>query len=904
MVDYGEINERLKSLAANYKVSRRESTGLAASIRDVSLAMLPSESHIAKLIGLLGGQRDAEDKVIKTLRQKALEYAKLDTTDQKAISNAKRKATALAESAKVNIAEISRLRGAVKALTAEQKKMTAGLTREKASLVEQSRTWLTLEKRIEGANRELKKRDALVTEAESKRRIGIETIANSTKAIRDRRKAYVDEASTVLKSISTASILNKTVLLAAKSTGVMFAVRQSQIFNKTLIEANSSLSVRTGLIRQALRAQSETGDSLESIAQTMVEIRAQSRLYDADMNKLVATASKLKLGLGASTQQVGMLLNVSRQLKLSFTTVANEVSNIVEKTSLSISDAVGLLADLREQMAAFHKDGANLVAAGRYVAALEESLRQVGATAGASARIIAGATDMGRGGSMAMAFGARGPDFGTDPEQLNLVLRQSANFLKQFRDNAWVFPQMAQSFGLTAVDAQNLINAQDKLSDNMSKLEKNVKTLDQRYKEQAAIAGDVYGQFFNSLKALTVELLTPLTKAVGWLNQALGALRTSVAWVKEHTWGWVKGLAALTASVGAVVMLTMATWSMIKAFKQLRDTMLQIAAMQYAGGGLRGAARSAAGGGPPGTGGLFQKLKDLVTGGRTRRPISIPGGASNAATIASQSFFSKLKGFFTGGGLRGTARAVAAGATRTGTAAAVSSLLTAGGVKAFLAANAATMVTTITAIALPLVATVAVGYGLRAVANWRDRQLQADIKKIRGTSGETLRSNRSKNYRATLDQRDAVGAAKAFSAQSAADLESLKKGLKSGKITVSGARAAQDEMRAQLKRRTDVQAATINREYKTAPAARRKELEEGMKALVSAMDKLNELQKADTNEYARINRVTLQRLEAERDETARRNAVHGMVTLGVSLEHDRYSRENNLIGAAAGVASF
>ncbi len=893
-MDYNELNDRLRTLADSYSSARRSGTGLVDTLTRTASAALPAASALRRLTDVLFGHSDIESKGVQEVRR---QLGELQTQE--------RQANVLVRNLQRRLSELDRQRVLAEAADNAARTRIRTLTQ----LQQQGKAAAGDVERLKQLRRELATNAQFMDDTDRRSRHYEDRIAVQTKQLVGLRTAFADTARDILSTGRALDVASKSAVAAVEAAGIGLAVRQSLAFNRTLREANSDINVRSKLLADALKVQMQTGDSLGDIADIMREVRAQTQLYDKDLVDVVATASKLRQTLGASDAQIGVLLNTSRQLHVSLHDTGDLVANIVNRTALSAGDAVDVIRELRDVLASYNVSGSRLQDATRYVAALEQSLREVGAEAGLATKIVTNFSDLRRKGGLALAFGSGGLDVATDPRRFQQLTQNVVSFLRPWRDNMLVFTQLAESFGLTAREAQNLIDAQGRVAQTDAALASQRQTLDQRFREQAAASGAVYGQLLNNLKALLVDGLAPVTYGVAKLNAVLVRTREVVT---ASVPDWARSTARIVASGLAIAALGLAITRVIGAFRLVRSALEGLAAFRT-GATLAGAVRAgtlaaatpsaaqAAGslatqvattaaattigsklatllgrqfttstpGTPPrGAGGRFApytdlsrwlerlvtRLPDIPTISQVGRWFASLPSLLGRALSSIPSAFRSLRTLISG---RALSTAVAGAGS-------------AGGLVPFIVAS----LPAILGAAMPIVLAYVLGRVVRSQLEDYNASLIRDAELMRRTrSAQEIRQEVGTGAAKALDDDNVTTALDRFAQQSKIDRAVLQSNLRRGDISLQAVLEGQAELKAQLERRLVVQTATINRELPTAPTERRDELERGLRALLGAVQDLQATQEKDTTEYQRIAREGFARTQAQQQQTERRSSV-------------------------------
>lgn len=888
--EYKQLTDRLQTLAKNYGAAKRSSSGLLDAIAKTSATVTPAGASLQKFIGSLSVR---PDKAMVELNTTLASARTVERGLAAKMTNAVRWQKELEQRADEFASGIRR-RGVE--MSALRKKIAEGTaTRDDQYALQQ----------LKAANDRAKQQQRMLIE--DARFFDKE----QTKLIAASEKARRELIATSKALISSSQALDDAVRSAGtmvKSSGIYMAVKEGTAFNRTLLEANSNLSVRRDLLQSALTVQMTTGDSLEEIASTMQILRQQTQLYDKNLVATLTTASRLRQSLGASADDVSTLLNTARQLRIPFEQVGDAVANLVDKTSLSTRDAIGIIGELRDVIASYNLNSARLEPATRFVVALEDSLRAVGGEAGTAAKLLSNFSDMSKKGGLAMAFGAGGPDVGTDPARFRELTQNIADYLAPMRQNMLVFPQMAAMFGLSAREAQNLIDAQQKLAQTENSLANNQKTLEERFKETSANTAAVWGQLTRSLKAAVITGLAPLTFAIDHFNKAVVELRDGVRTLVPE---WARLGVQVVASVSAIGLLTYGAVRVVKAFQLISGAFKALSSLENgaflakvardaaaAGGKTPGGAAKAVGGAVTQAGtaaatqGLFSRLWQRQRGGVAAQKVvqaaapsivkqAAAAGATSAATgAATQGMFSRL-----GEMLKSIARPDAGRAVVARTATLATTL------RGAMAAIVPFLLTTLPSLVMAALP-VALAVGLPLVATFaayrfiKDRQYQdvmRDMERMRKLNSETARSKTLTVAQKVLADRPVTTSVVDEYLKKASNVrvnaqQMFVRGLKEGgsermQVSLQGAKGMLSALEQSIAQRMEQVQATQNREGPTATVERRNELLQELALLRAAYERTVEENKKALEDYRRVAKETLAQQKVEREKEERRDDV-------------------------------
>ena len=558
----------------------------------------------------------------------------------------------------------------------------------------------------------------------------------------------------------------------APSTGAIALMgRNAWDFNRALQQANSSLEVRNNLFRSSLAIQVRTGLETRSLLGAYVALRNQGQLYAKDLSSAASAVAMLHEGLDVSLETGAELVAVSRALGSSFSRVADVIATVVDNTALTGQQVAEIAKALSQMAYGYGFRGSDIAGSTRLIAALQDQLQQLGVEGrDVASNLILGLSDMRKLGGLGLAFGATPGLAGQGPERIRMVIGNVGQFLRQFQGNQWVFPQMAEMFGMTVDQARALIESLPKLNQAERQLQDSRISLEQRYRNQSIASGKVLGQFTASLKSLLLEVLTPLLPAIQKVTAWMDSLRRELI----KLGGLPTGVKETIRWVGAGALGVTALGGMFKLFGAFQ-----------AGGGL------------------FHLLGRLVG----------LGGAGAAA-----------------GGVEAVAGGAAVRAGLGGALSRVSMQALGRSVAASLGADAATM-GTLAASALGALATAGIVAELAVIAYQVNKYLtlkesaksQADVLRgIRLSTGQTLLDAHRRDLIDILfthgRQKDVFGTFKAHFDQEMAQVMDM---VKRGQVSMSEAMAFETDAMEMLQSRRAGIAATLSDPYAVSAEERR-----------------------------------------------------------------------------------
>ncbi len=901
-MELNALNTRLAALADNYGRVNRTGHEFAQVLFRSSAAALPAATAIQALSKALYGGTEAEHKGVEGLRD---HLAKLQSED--------RKIAVVQQNLQRRLKAMERGHDALDAqqmfLKFREKQLLSAENLTKAERNELK----TIRRDIDDNVKKLDKQAARFSQDEDKLASNLALQAKARQEFRRTAESVLDVSNVMAGS-------SKILTGVVSATGLTMAVRSSNAFNKSLIETNSTLGERDKLWAGALSTQSKTGDSLENIAAITAGLRSQTELYRGDWQKAVEETSKFQQGLGASVEDAMELRNAARAMRLSFEDVGNTIVRVVDQTSLSVRDAIGIVKELKTVLLGFNiqTNGNRFEAVTKQVAALEDSMRMAGASEGGALRVLRQFSDMRQRGGQGLMFGSGGPDFLSDSKRTKEFTQNLAAYLKQFSGNAMIFSQVAESVGLAAEDAQALIRSTDTLGSSEKKLAESRKTIEDRFREQSAASGKVYSQLLNNLKALMLEGLSPVTAAVRHLNVWMEGLRDILMKVRSVMPDWVVAGVKVAVVGGALLAVGMAAVKAVSAILLVREALIAVAAINAVGGAAKmggaiaGSAVEAAAG-QTAVGGAAK-----MGGAILRRITGAVGGdaAVNGTSILTREIGDKSA-------LRAGGSALLTAAKETGPALLTASKATVkllekslsvlvevpkllwklpAGIKLALSgsaqaggAAAGTFLTGLVPklmgfllpfipVVLPLVvaavAALAVGFAYKWIKDKQNDQLQREMQAMR-YQRSTLQERQSLADQAkeALNVKSGTAAARNILANLDTQKKSILDAWRAG-VAPQDAKVM-SKMVEETKRRVEVQKATIQREAQIAPVERRNEMYQGLKDLLAAVQQLEDAQREIAEKQKQINEANRREQRAADDRQAVQDSVSSIASKSI-----------------------
>lgn len=356
-----------------------------------------------------------------------------------------------------------------------------------------------------------------------------------TAAEEDYQKKLLKTAEAQLELRDMFENMSKTAKIWAFTivSGLLQARILSARFNQDLIEANSELSYRFGLMQKTLEVQRLTGVSFAEAteaARALVHHSMDTRDTFKDNVKYV---TMLKEGVGVSTQTSAKLAVIwEGQLNQSFREAADLMAQIVNSTSLAGEEAGQLAENIARAVGAMRPGvSADMSAVVKMVAGYEDQLKRLGGQAGGFGELLTKMTGT-EGLVGAGLLGVGSPEFLASEKASEEVIKRFGSYIKSFlgQTQGWErqvrLEQLSELFGLSAHQINLMAQA---VANNTAGIQDNI-SVEQRYREQMVATGQSLSMLVNKFRALLTEAMLPalyvftklidiITQVVGWLAE-------------------------------------------------------------------------------------------------------------------------------------------------------------------------------------------------------------------------------------------------------------------------------------------------------------------------------------------------------------------------------------------------
>lgn len=367
-------------------------------------------------------------------------------------------------------------------------------------------------------------------------------------------------------------------------------------FNQDLIEANSTWQHRGSLMRETLLVQTQIGVGFEKATEAsraLVHYGMDLESTYGDNLKLVV---QMDQGLGVAVTQSAQLASiVERQLKGSFSSVANVVAQIVEDTALAGDEAVRLATNISSALGRLRPGlgAAGLPEVVKLVGRYESALKEVGGQSGAIQQLLANlTTPEGMVGAGALQVN---PEFLSSAKGVQTVMDRFAKYGEMLvgQSQGWErqmrLQALAQQFNITSEQASQMLIAIKRANEQQS----GQITLQERWRNQLHSTDQGIHRLINSLTGLLQGGLYPFVFVVGAVINKVADFAELILKYKEVAYTLMAGVALGTLVLSVrMIRLTASLWSVVMSTNAVTAAMARLSAVQ-AGTSLAGGATKA-----------------------------------------------------------------------------------------------------------------------------------------------------------------------------------------------------------------------------------------------------------------------------------------------------------------------
>lgn len=392
----------------------------------------------------------------------------------------------------------------------------------------------------------------------SKRKGELEMLARETGWREGIRKLVEDHKAKNVVMVGLASfVLDKTRDLLA----------MSHEYNAALMQANTNVENRFGLIGKTLNVQRELGISTHSMAESVQALVEYGHDLNPAFQSNLKVVSMLKEGLGVSARTGAQLVTIfTKQMREGAEKVGDVIATIAQQTGLAAERAAEFAIEIGRSLRLLGAGGSpEASGVTRFITGLAGRIHEMGGNAGAVVQMFKQMS-----GGTAQAFfmrgfagirpGALGTETGAEAAMRGLAGRMNAIITAPEKTEAFLAQVQAVS-EMTGMAADDIIDFREAMS-SLKKPVTEAQALQRAYNEQSALLGKSFSQLREAVQALIMKGMLPImpyvTKTVEWLA---GVARSLASW--EPLVPIVAVVIPAAAGV-AVVSLTRLGWAITK----------------------------------------------------------------------------------------------------------------------------------------------------------------------------------------------------------------------------------------------------------------------------------------------------------------------------------------------------
>lgn len=328
------------------------------------------------------------------------------------------------------------------------------------------------------------------------------------------------------KAVGEVGRAHYAVVALAGAAGLDLFLKQ-RAFNQNLIEANSHWLHRVSLMHGALQTQIQLGVDFEKAteaARALVHFGMDTEAsYERNLKLVVQMDQGLGVAVGASARLASI---VERQLKGSFTGVADVLAEIVNDTALAGDEAASLAATISTALGRLQPgmSAATLPDVLRLVGRYESALKEIGGQAGGFQQLLSQLTTP-EGIVGAGALGVS-PEFLASEQGIKMVMDRFAQYGEALvgQSQGWErqmrLQALAQVFNVTADQANQMLMAIKRTNEQQTQ----AITAADRWREQMNAADQGFVRLRNSLWGLVQQAVWPFVFVIGALANKLASL--------------------------------------------------------------------------------------------------------------------------------------------------------------------------------------------------------------------------------------------------------------------------------------------------------------------------------------------------------------------------------------------
>jgi hypothetical protein len=287
--------------------------------------------------------------------------------------------------------------------------------------------------------------------------------------------------------------------------------------NQTLLESNSTFSARYRLVNSIYEIQKETGASLETMGDSARALVSYGQELDANWKSNLKTVVMLRDGLGVSAEHGAELVNLfERRLRIPARDVGDSIARIANNTSIAADQAARFSIEIGRTLSLMGPGiGKEAVRVNEVVIKMAGQMRELGGNAEDVVKLF---QELGKGtpeGFQMRGFGHVNVNQISTPQGTRQAFEGIGRLIEQIvkappGTEAYV-AQLEAAAAATRTNTE-LVRFYNEALRGSSKPLTESQQLEERYRNQMQLTGNVILQFRTSVGALLHEALLPLLK--------------------------------------------------------------------------------------------------------------------------------------------------------------------------------------------------------------------------------------------------------------------------------------------------------------------------------------------------------------------------------------------------------
>jgi len=317
-------------------------------------------------------------------------------------------------------------------------------------------------------------------------------------------------------------LIEQSVEIAVIGTGLSKAVKWSNEFNRSLIQANSDLEVRGRLFDVGLTAQIKTGSSITETASMMMSLTNNAFKFEDEFKDVLKTSIQVSEGLGLSAEQTAKLARTAAILNQPFKQLADTMATILDNTRLTAAEAESMLDALGRSYIVI---GGASRGALEVITRVEGELKKRTGEVGNVQRLVSSMAGTAQGAMLAQVFGLSPEALQSSGGVQTLLTRLAARVQQDTAGKTGVgrlqvLENISQQLTGGTMSTQALAKLAESMRDVNSQTLTRV-TIEDRWRKQLTDTNAAVHRLTGSLEALIMRGFTPTLRFIRWTSSLL-----------------------------------------------------------------------------------------------------------------------------------------------------------------------------------------------------------------------------------------------------------------------------------------------------------------------------------------------------------------------------------------------